>query len=392
MENHRALLRDLLGGPALRPPLHDDQLAPDGARGRVHREELRREGLHHLPRHGRSRRAISSHRSPTCAGRFMVDGDAPRLRLVGGGHRGAAVPSPFRTRSRARTCSTRRAPPAAPRASGSRPRASPSARRPRWCSLLKGLYGVDENAVYLSPAPLYHAAPLRFNLACSGSGPPASSWRSSTRAEALELIERHRVTHSQWVPTMFVRMLKLPEQERARYDVSSLRVAIHAAAPCPIPVKEQMIEWWGPVLYEYYAGTEANGFTSISSEDWLAHKGSVGQRPGSARSTSSTTTASELPPGEPGGVYFAGTGDLRVPQRSREDGRRAHRAGLVDDRRRRLPRRGGLPLPHRPQGRHDHLGRREHLSPGSGERARHPSRSWSTWRSSAFPTRSSARR
>jgi acyl-CoA synthetase (AMP-forming)/AMP-acid ligase II len=125
----------------------------------------------------------------------------------------------------------------------------------------------------------------------------------------LELIERHRVTHSQWVPTMFRRLLELPEQERARYDVSSLRVAVHAAAPCPIPVKEQMIAWWGPVLYEYYAGTEANGFTSISSEDWLAHKGSVG-KPLVGEIHILDDDGRDLPPGEPGGIYFAGTGEF----------------------------------------------------------------------------------
>jgi long-chain acyl-CoA synthetase len=103
---------------------------------------------------------------------------------------------------------------------------------------------------------------------------------------------------------MFVRMLKLPEEERAHFDLSSLRVAIHAAAPCPIPVKEQMIRWWGPVLYEYYAGTEGNGFTSIDSEEWLRHKGSVG-RPLLGKLKILDEDGSELPPGEPGGVYFA---------------------------------------------------------------------------------------
>ena len=92
-------------------------------------------------------------------------------------------------------------------------------------------------------------------------------------AEALALIERYQVTHSQWVPTMFVRMLKLPEEVRTAHDLSSLKVAVHAAAPCPIPVKEQMIEWWGPVIHEYYAGTEGNGFCYCNSEEWLAHKG-----------------------------------------------------------------------------------------------------------------------
>ncbi len=108
---------------------------------------------------------------------------------------------------------------------------------------------------------------------------------------------------------MFVRMLKLPEAERRRYDVSSLRVAIHAAAPCPIPVKQQMIAWWGPVLYEYYAGTEGNGFTSISSQEWLAHPGSVG-RPLNAKLRILDDEGHELPTGTPGGIYFEGGGSF----------------------------------------------------------------------------------
>ena len=86
---------------------------------------------------------------------------------------------------------------------------------------------------------------------------------------ALAAIQRYKITHSQWVPTMFIRMLKLDEEARLRYDVSSLQCAIHAAAPCPVPVKEQMIEWWGPVIYEYYAGSEGNGFVAINSENGL---------------------------------------------------------------------------------------------------------------------------
>jgi acyl-CoA synthetase (AMP-forming)/AMP-acid ligase II len=180
---------------------------------------------------------------------------------------------------------------------------------PMLVPLLKGLYGVKEDAVYLSPAPLYHAAPLRFNLGFQRLGGTCVIMEEFDARWALELIERHRVTHSQWVPTMFRRFLEIPEQERARYDVSSLRVAIHAAAPCPIPVKEQMIAWWGPVFYEYYAGTEANGFTSISSEDWLAHKGSVG-KPLVGEIHILDDDGGELPPGEPGGIYFAGTAEF----------------------------------------------------------------------------------
>ena len=95
--------------------------------------------------------------------------------------------------------------------------------------------------------------------------------------QALALIEQHHITHSQWVPTMFVRLLKLPVEIRTRYDLSSLKYLIHAAAPCPVTVKSQMIAWLGPILYEYYSGTEANGSTAITSAQWLAHPGSVGR-------------------------------------------------------------------------------------------------------------------
>ncbi|MCX7066004.1 MAG: AMP-binding protein, partial [Proteobacteria bacterium] len=125
--------------------------------------------------------------------------------------------------------------------------------------VMKTLYGADENSVYLSPAPLYHAAPLGFSMACLRNGIQVVVMEHFDAERALRCIEQHHVTHSQWVPTMFVRLLKLPQQIRSKYDVSSLRCAIHAAAPCPIPIKEQMIEWWGPVIYEYYAGTEGNG-------------------------------------------------------------------------------------------------------------------------------------
>ncbi|MDP3852925.1 AMP-binding protein [Phenylobacterium sp.] len=121
--------------------------------------------------------------------------------------------------------------------------------------------------------------------------------------QALALIERHRVTHSQWVPTMFVRMLKLPPQVRARHDLSSHQVAIHAAAPCPVEVKRQMIAWWGPILYEYYAGAEASGSTFITSQDWLEHPGSVGRAALGVLHICDENGA-ELPVGETGLVYF----------------------------------------------------------------------------------------
>jgi acyl-CoA synthetase (AMP-forming)/AMP-acid ligase II len=121
--------------------------------------------------------------------------------------------------------------------------------------------------------------------------------------QSLQLIEAHQVTHSQWVPTMFVRMLKLPEEVRQQYDVSSLKFAVHAAAPCPVDVKEQMIQWWGPVIWEYYAGTEATGRTLINSVEWLEHKGSVGRALNCSVHILDDSN-NPMPTGEIGGVYF----------------------------------------------------------------------------------------
>jgi long-chain acyl-CoA synthetase len=171
-------------------------------------------------------------------------------------------------------------------------------------SLIQGLYGIDQSAIYLSPAPLYHAAPLRWCMTVQKMGATTIIMERFEPEAFLALVEKHRVTAAQMVPTMFVRMLKLAEDVRRRYDVSSLRGVIHAAAPCPIPIKEQMIAWWGPIVYEYYAGTEGNGFCSISSPEWLTHKGSVGKAlVGSLRICDET--GAELPAGEAGTVYFA---------------------------------------------------------------------------------------
>ena len=165
------------------------------------------------------------------------------------------------------------------------------------------LYGFDADTVYLSPAPLYHAAPLRFSATVQALGGTVVVMERFDPERALALIEEHSVTHSQWVPTMFVRMLKLPDDVRARYDVSSMQVAIHAAAPCPIEVKQAMIDWWGPVLYEYYAATEAIGMTVIDSEQWLERPGSVG-RAGMGIVHICDDEGSDLGPGEVGTVYF----------------------------------------------------------------------------------------
>jgi acyl-CoA synthetase (AMP-forming)/AMP-acid ligase II len=169
--------------------------------------------------------------------------------------------------------------------------------------LVAGLFGAGPETVYLSPAPLYHAAPLRFCLQVQRAGGTVVVMDHFDAEEALRLIEQHRVTFGQFVPTMFVRMLKLPDEVRSRYDVSSLEVAVHAAAPCPVTVKRRMIDWWGPVLHEYYAGTEGNGFCYTNSEDWLAHPGTVG-KPLVGVLHVVGEDGEELPPGEAGTVYF----------------------------------------------------------------------------------------
>ena len=176
-------------------------------------------------------------------------------------------------------------------------------------SMMQMLYGASPDSIYLSPAPLYHAAPMTFTLSCLQSGIQVVVMEHFDAELALETIERYKITHSQWVPTMFVRMLKLPVESREKYDTSSLQCAIHAAAPCPIPIKEQLIDWWGPIVYEYYAGTEGNGFVQLNSHEWLEHKGSVG-RPLNCQIFICDDEGNDLPAGEPGTIYFAGGGEF----------------------------------------------------------------------------------
>ena len=164
-------------------------------------------------------------------------------------------------------------------------------------------FGPD--TIYLSPAPLYHAAPLRFSMAAIRLGARVVFTEKFDPEQTLQLIERYRVTHAQFVPTMFVRLLRLEEPVRKSCDLSSLTCAIHAAAPCPIDVKRQMIDWFGPIIHEYYAGTEAVGSTRISSAEWLAHPGSVG-RPANCKVHILDDRHDELPAGEVGMVYFSG--------------------------------------------------------------------------------------
>lgn len=171
-------------------------------------------------------------------------------------------------------------------------------------ALPKLFFGFPDDCRYLSPAPLYHAAPLRWCMSVHRLGGTVVVMEKFDPEQCLALIERHKINTGQFVPTHFVRMLKLPEDVRTRYDLSSLVSVVHAAAPCPAAVKEQMLNWWGPVIHEYYAGTEGNGFCYIGPHDWLTHRGSVGRAViGEVRICGDDGEA--LPPRSEGVVYFA---------------------------------------------------------------------------------------
>ena len=165
------------------------------------------------------------------------------------------------------------------------------------------LFGYGEDTVYLSPAPVYHAAPLRYTGVIQALGGTVVLMERFDAEGFLGAVQDYRVTDTQVVPTMFVRMLKLPEEVRASYDTTSLKTVVHAAAPCPVEVKQQMLEWLGPVVHEYYASTEANGATYVGPEDWLAHPGTVG-KPLLGTPRICDPAGKELPAGEIGTIYF----------------------------------------------------------------------------------------
>ncbi|MFN5244958.1 MAG: acyl-CoA synthetase [Novosphingobium sp.] len=167
-------------------------------------------------------------------------------------------------------------------------------------------FGIKPDAVYLTPAPLYHAAPLRWSMTVQKIGGTVVVMEKFDPEAALAAIEKYKITDSQFVPTHFVRMLKLPEEVRKKYDTSTMKCAIHAAAPCPVPVKQAMIEWWGPVIYEYYAGTEGNGFTFVTSPEWLTKPGTVGKAlTGIIRVCDED--GNEVPRGTEGQIFFEPT-------------------------------------------------------------------------------------
>ena len=187
-------------------------------------------------------------------------------------------------------------------------------------AFLEDLWQYREDMVYLSPAPLYHSAPQAAVGMTLRKGGTAVIMEKFDPAEYLRLIEKYRVSHSQLVPTMFSRMLKLPAEERERYDLSSLEYAVHAAAPCPVKVKQDMIEWWGPIIHEYYGATEGLGFAACNTEQWQAHTGTVGKVIlGELHVLDDDMN--ELPTGEPGTLWFESASEFEYhndPEKTRE--------------------------------------------------------------------------
>ena len=181
---------------------------------------------------------------------------------------------------------------------------APPADAPGMMSALVGFW-MKPDSVYLSPAPLYHTAPSVWSMTVQAGGITTVVLEKFDPEGALDAIQRHRVTHGQFVPAMFVRMLKLPQAVRDSYDLSSLERIMHAAAPCPVEIKKQMMDWWGPIIDEYYASSEASGSTLITADDWLAHPGSVGKPMNSAVHILDQD-GNELPPGQAGEIYFEG--------------------------------------------------------------------------------------
>ncbi len=170
-------------------------------------------------------------------------------------------------------------------------------------TIVRDQFDFASGMVFLSPAPLYHAAPLGWTMATQKAGGTVLVTDGFEPSQVLDLIGHHRVTHAQFVPTHFVRMLKLDGSIRHASDLSSLRVVVHAAAPCPVDVKQQMIEWFGPIIMEFYSGSEGVGFCQITSAEWLEHRGSVG-RPAYGAVHILDATGSELPVGEVGEIWF----------------------------------------------------------------------------------------
>jgi len=184
----------------------------------------------------------------------------------------------------------------------------------------------DGSSIYLSPAPMYHAAPLGWTSTIHRLGGTVVIMEKFDVEDALAAIEKYRITDSQWVPTHFVRMLKLSDEVRGRYDLSSHKHAIHAAAPCPVEIKRAMIEWWGPILYEYYAGSEGNGMTLCNSDEWLAHPGTVG-RPVMGTIHICDDAGEDVAQGEEGAIYFESATPFRYHKDKKKTAEATHSRG-----------------------------------------------------------------
>lgn len=197
---------------------------------------------------------------------------------------------------------------------------------PGFAADLIALFDITEGARYLSTAPLYHAAPLRWSLAFLAAGGTVIVMPKFDAAQALDLLEQEHITHSQWVPTMFHRLLALPEERRRAFRAPAHRVAVHAAAPCAVQLKHAMIEWWGNIVEEYYSGSEGVGLTALSAEEWLRHPGSVGRvRKGVLHVLGDGDE--ELPPYSVGRIFFSGISPFRYHNASEKTAARTSSQG-----------------------------------------------------------------
>jgi long-chain acyl-CoA synthetase len=176
---------------------------------------------------------------------------------------------------------------------------------------MRDVYGFGENAVYLVPSPLHFSGGIGWTLGALRFGSTVVVMEKYDAEEALRLIDKYKITHAYFVPTHFVRMLKLTEEIKRRYDTSSLKLVIHGAAATPIDVKEAMLQWFGPLIHEFYSSTESPGFVSIRPEEWMQHKGSVGKALWGKVRIVKEETGELLPPGEPGIICFEGGTDFQ---------------------------------------------------------------------------------
>ena len=392
LEERSSRLAQALFAHGLRPGDHVAVLLPNDDRTHEVAFALQRSGLYYTMVNTHLAADEAAYIVVDCGARTLITSDALAplaaelvartpdvdLRLMIGPHHrpGPHCPttssSPARPgsrwpkRSRAPPCSTPRAPPATPRGSDGRSPGSPSAPMSSSPACWAGSWASAPGDVYLTPAPLYHSAPLVWSMTAQRLGGTVVVMEHFDPERCLALIEQHKVTHAQFVPTMFVRMLKLPDAVREKYDLSSLRSVVHAAAPCPSEVKRRMIDWWGPVIHEYYSGTEGLGMTWITAAEALTHPGSVGKAIWGEVHVCGDD-GEDLPTGDDGVVYFAGrTGAATFqynhdPEKTRQTFNDKGWATLWDVGHRR---RRGLPVPDRSQAVHDRVRRREHLPPG----------------------------